>query len=73
MDIVNTNRLRVSWMNLRDYWPAPAFICHHYRSGDHGKPRLEHNFALHLFGRGLQVKWRPDGKRASAERGAEHG
>ncbi len=63
MELVNTNRLRISWVNLRQHWDAPAFLWQHYKSGDHGKLRLEHNFALHLFGRGFFVKWRPDGKR----------
>lgn len=62
MDILNTNRLRISFVNQRRYWPTPWFIAQHYRSGDHGKPRYEHNFDLLLFGRGLHVKWRPDGK-----------
>ena len=63
MDLWNSNRLRVTWMNLRDHWLAPAVVCGHYRSRDHGQPRDEHMYYLHLFGRGLQVKWRPDGKR----------
>lgn len=62
MDLWNSNRLRVTWSNLRDYWPAPAIVCQHYWSNDHGKSRMEHNFALHIFGRGFHVKWRPDGK-----------
>lgn len=62
MDILNTKRLRISLANQRKHWDAPWFIAQHYRSRDHGKYRHEHNFGLFLFGRGVYVKWRPDGK-----------
>lgn len=62
-ELLNTNRLRVSWTNLREHWDAPPFLFSHYKSGDHGKRRLETNISLHIFGRGFHVKWRPDGKR----------
>ena len=63
MELLNTNRLRISATNLRKHWDAPWFIAQHYLSGDHGKVRPERNFSLHIFGRGVFVKWRPDGKR----------
>ena len=62
MELVNTNRLRVSVGNQRKHWDAPWWLFQHYRSGDHGKARHEHNFTLGLFGRCIYVKWRPDGK-----------
>ena len=62
MDLINTNRLRVSLVNQRKYWNAPWWLAQHYRSGDHGKVRLEHNFTIGLFGRCIHLKWRPDGK-----------
>jgi|JI10StandDraft_1071094.scaffolds.fasta_scaffold614019_1 hypothetical protein len=63
MEILNTNRLRISFTNLRKHWDAPWFLAQHYLSGDHAKFRPEHTFSLHIFGRGAYVKWRPDGKR----------
>ena len=62
MEIINSNRLRISITNLRKHWDAPSFLCQHYRSRDHGKWKDEHTFGLHLFGRGVFVKWRPCGK-----------
>jgi hypothetical protein len=62
MEIVNTNRLRVSVINLRRHWKAPWFMHGHYFSSDHGKPRRESNWVVALFGWQLIVKWRPDGK-----------
>jgi len=61
-ELLNTNRLRISFTNLRKHWDAPWFLCQHYKSADHLKRRSEHNFAVHIFGRGFFVKWRPDGK-----------
>ena len=65
MELLNTNRLRVSFTNLRKHYDAPWFVAQHYRSGDHGMYRQEHNFSLHIFGRGFHVKVRPDGKRSA--------
>ncbi len=65
MDLVNTNRLRVTLMtpaNVRVYWPGVRFAAGSYKSGDHGKPRLETNAYLRVFDWMLQLKWRPDGK-----------
>jgi len=64
MDIINTNRLRVSirlfqrgfgerFLDLR--WGG-------YKSGDHLKPRLESNYHAQALGVVAHMKWRPDGK-----------
>lgn len=63
MELLNTNRLRISATNLRKHWDAPWFIAQHYRCDGDGKRRLDHMFSLHIFGRGFYVKWRPWGKR----------
>lgn len=67
MDIINSNRLRVSVRTFRrgygerfSDWQFGA-----YRSSDHGKPRQERNFSAHVLGMVTHVKWRPDGKRAA--------
>jgi len=65
VEIVNTNRLRVSVINLRRHWDASWFLCGKYFSNDHGMRRRESNWYLALFGRQVSVKWRPDGKESA--------
>jgi len=68
MDLINTNRLRVS---VYDAFPFASYPRRarrvrfsRYRSSDHGNPRLETNLLLEIFDWHLIAKWRPDGKRA---------
>lgn len=71
MELVSTNRLRVS---LRRYRPEFSerlsdFSAGTYKSGDHGMPRPETNLYLHALGIVAHVKWRPDGKRCASNKG----
>lgn len=62
MELLNTNRVRISLINLRRHWDAPWLLFGHYLSADHGKVRKEHTWSAALFGRQISLKWRPDGK-----------
>lgn len=74
MNIVNSNRLRVSIRFVRrgygERFCDMSFGT--YRSADHGKPRPERNFYAHAVGIVADMKWRPDGKRDTPSAGAEH-
>jgi hypothetical protein len=64
VDIINSNRLRVS---LRFFRPGYAerfwdFGYGSWHSSDHGKPRLETTIHAKALGIVADVKWRPDGK-----------
>lgn len=64
MNLVNTNRLRVT---LRRQNPGYGerfcyFHLNRYASRDHGKPRAESNVNAQVLGMVCAVKWRPDGK-----------
>lgn len=65
MDIINSNRLRVSVRRFRDVYGErfSNFSYGSYRSSDHGKPRMETNYFAHVLGIVANVKYRPDGKR----------
>lgn len=64
MDVINTNRLRISIRRFRrkygEYFSAFSFGS--YRSSDHGKPRFETNYFARFLGLVAELKWRPDGK-----------
>jgi hypothetical protein len=70
MDIINTNRLRVSVRLFRPLYGErfTNFSFGSYRSSDHGKPRLERNYFGRVLGVIADVKYRPDGKRAALRR-----
>lgn len=63
MNLVSTNRLRVTVNDARRFGVEPGFG--RYYSGDHGQPRRETNWDLCIGRFWLHVKWRPDGKRRS--------
>lgn len=65
MDLINTNRLRVSVRAFRNGYGERFldFAAGSYRSSDHCKPRLERNYYAHALGVIAHVKYRPDGKR----------
>lgn len=67
MELINTNRLRISIRFFRrGYAERMTDLCWgRYYSGDHGKPRLETNYYFNGFGLVAHVKWRPDGKYAA--------
>ena len=69
MDLVNTNRLRVSVRTARPAYGERAWDWTHgsYRSSDHGKPRRETTWYAHIGGLVVNVKWRPDGKRGAVQ------
>lgn len=74
MDIVNTNRLRVSVRPYRREY-AERFTDVRfgaYNTADHGMPRRERNWYATLLGIVAHVKWRPDGKRAADSRSELH-
>jgi hypothetical protein len=64
MNLVNTNRLRITLNDARRHSPAPGFC--YFRSNDHDRsrddPRLEQNWSLAIGRVWLFVKWRPNGK-----------
>lgn len=64
MDLINTNRLRVSLRTFRRGYGERFGDFHRgmYRSSDHGKPRPERNYVMHAIGLVGHIKWRPDGK-----------
>jgi hypothetical protein len=70
MDIINTNRLRVSVRLFRkaygEYFSALSLGS--YRSSDHSMPRLETTYFARALGIVADVKWRPDGKKRSTVR-----
>lgn len=60
MELVNTNRLRVSV--YRDVFSRGRPRCGAYKSLDHGGTRLERNVFVSAYGLTALMKWRPDGK-----------
>lgn len=64
MDLVNTNRLRLSARTFRrGYAERPhLFRVTSWKSSDHDKPRQETTVVLETLGLVLSAKWRPDGK-----------
>lgn len=72
MDLINTNRLRVSLRTARSAFGESVFDWRmgSYRSSDHGKPRKETTWYAHVGGIVANVKWRPDGKRGAVNSSA---
>lgn len=70
MDIINTNRIRVSVRRYRRGYGERVrdFSYGTYNSSDHGKPCMETNFFLHVWGIVANMKYRPDGKYSTARR-----
>lgn len=66
-DFINTNRLRVSAFDAKRVagfaHRSVRVQFHRYYSRDHGKRRLESNWAMEVCDWHFIVKWRPDGKR----------
>ena len=60
MELISTNKLRVTVSDARKYHVAPGFG--RYYSNDHDRGR-ETNWDLALGRFWLHVKWRPNGKR----------
>lgn len=75
MDVINNNRLRVSLFDAKRVAGYTRRSCcvrfHKYRSRDHGIPRPETSYVIEAFDWQFMVKWRPDGKRATAQEGAD--
>ena len=65
MNIINTNRLRISVRTCRRGYGEHFLDLSYgsYRSRDHGKPRRERNYFAHAIGIVAELKFRPDGKR----------
>lgn len=69
MDLINTNRLRLS---VHRRVPERAEEFHLFRftswkSCDHGMPRLETTGTVETLGLVIRAKWRPDGRGATAK------
>lgn len=75
MDIINSNRLRVSARTFRPGYGERFNAAHHgtYWSADHDKRRREWNYFAQACGIVVNVKWRPDGKRPAVSEVCDHG
>lgn len=71
MELINTNRLRVSLrLFRRGYGERLRDVSYGaYRSSDHDKPRAERNYYAHGLGMVVRLKWRPDGKSTALSEG----
>jgi len=64
MDLINTNRLRLSARTYRRDWAEEPrlFRVTSWKSRDHDRPRHETTVVVETAGLVLSGKWRPDGK-----------
>ncbi len=64
MDIVNTNRLRITVRTVRRNYGERIRDLQFgsWFSSDHGKPRRERTWYASALGVVAFLKWRPDGK-----------
>ena len=62
MNLINTNRLRVSVMRTPQVFRLPNWGYGSYWSADHDKPRKEWNCYVLMAGFWASLKFRPDGR-----------